>query len=92
MKFTMIQLIVLIKGVKFLKRRLKNWNFFKYITVTTDVREGLAKHKEQCGASLCPCGHYDSEPKEAANTFWNCLCSPMRTKRISLNVTFTFKK
>lgn len=51
------------------------------ISVTAVVIEGLAKHKNQYGAPLCPCRHYDDKPKEVANTYWNCPCVPMRERR-----------
>nr|YP_009395105.1 ferredoxin thioreductase subunit b [Bryothamnion seaforthii]ARW63873.1 ferredoxin thioreductase subunit b [Bryothamnion seaforthii] len=50
-------------------------------TVTAVVIEGLAKHKDEYGAPLCPCRHYDDKMKEVANTYWNCPCVPMRERK-----------
>lgn len=49
--------------------------------VTAVVIEGLAKHKDQHGAPLCPCRHYDDKDIEVANAYWNCPCVPMRERR-----------
>ncbi len=48
--------------------------------VTAVVIKGLAAHKDQLGAPLCPCRHYESKPAEAAQSFWNCPCVPMRER------------
>jgi ferredoxin-thioredoxin reductase catalytic chain len=40
----------------------------------------LAKHKEELGAPLCPCRHYEDKKAEVANAFWNCPCVPMRER------------
>ena len=50
------------------------------ISVTAFVLEGLAKHKEEYGAPLCPCRHYEDKKKEALNAYWNCPCVPMRER------------
>nr|QCI06995.1 ferredoxin thioreductase subunit b [Haraldiophyllum bonnemaisonii] len=50
-------------------------------SVTAVVIEGLAKHKDQYGAPLCPCRHYDDKDKEVANIYWNCPCVPMRERK-----------
>nr|YP_009391796.1 ferredoxin thioreductase subunit b [Acrosorium ciliolatum]ARW59940.1 ferredoxin thioreductase subunit b [Acrosorium ciliolatum] len=50
-------------------------------SVTAVVIEGLAKHKDNYGAPLCPCRHYDDKKKEVANTYWNCPCVPMRERK-----------
>nr|YP_009397587.1 ferredoxin thioreductase subunit b [Dipterosiphonia australica]ARW66773.1 ferredoxin thioreductase subunit b [Dipterosiphonia australica] len=50
-------------------------------SVTAVVIEGLAKHKDEYGAPLCPCRHYDDKAAEVANTYWNCPCVPMRERR-----------
>ncbi|KAI5015293.1 hypothetical protein ZWY2020_056683 [Hordeum vulgare] len=44
----------------------------------TSFLHGLADHKDQFGAPLCPCRHYDDKAAEAAQDFWNCPCVPMR--------------
>ncbi len=49
--------------------------------VTAVVIEGLAKHKDQYGAPLCPCRHYDDKALEVSSTYWNCPCVPMRERR-----------
>lgn len=49
--------------------------------VTAVVIEGLAKHKDELGAPLCPCRHYESKEDEVAAAFWNCPCVPMRERK-----------
>ena len=50
-------------------------------SVTAVVIEGLAKHKDDLGSPLCPCRHYENKAAEAASTFWNCPCVPMRERK-----------
>jgi ferredoxin-thioredoxin reductase catalytic chain len=50
-------------------------------SVTAVVIEGLAKHKDDLGAPLCPCRHYEDKEAEAAAAFWNCPCVPMRERK-----------
>ncbi|KAL4535301.1 hypothetical protein Ndes2526B_g06199 [Nannochloris sp. 'desiccata'] len=50
-------------------------------SVTAVVIKGLAEHKDELGAPLCPCRHYDDKAAEAANGFWNCPCVPMRERK-----------
>ncbi|MDJ0582803.1 MAG: ferredoxin-thioredoxin reductase catalytic domain-containing protein [Crocosphaera sp.] len=50
-------------------------------SVTAVVIEGLAKHKEELGAPLCPCRHYEDKEAEVKNTYWNCPCVPMRERK-----------
>ncbi len=50
-------------------------------SVTAVVIEGLARHKEELGAPLCPCRHYEDKEAEVKNTFWNCPCVPMRERK-----------
>ncbi len=50
-------------------------------SVTAVVIEGLAKHKDDLGAPLCPCRHYEDKEAEVKNTFWNCPCVPMRERK-----------
>lgn len=45
--------------------------------------QGLAEHKDELGAPLCPCRHYDDKAAEAAQGFWNCPCVPMRERKVS---------
>ncbi|KAJ8775330.1 hypothetical protein K2173_020334 [Erythroxylum novogranatense] len=49
--------------------------------VTSVVIKGLAEHKDQLGAPLCPCRHYDDKDAEAKQGFWNCPCVPMRERK-----------
>jgi ferredoxin-thioredoxin reductase catalytic chain len=50
-------------------------------SVTAVVIEGLAKHKDDLGAPLCPCRHYEDKHAEAHVAFWNCPCVPMRERK-----------
>lgn len=50
-------------------------------SVTAVVIEGLAKHKEELGAPLCPCRHYEDKEAEAKHGYWNCPCVPMRERK-----------
>ena len=50
-------------------------------SVTAVVIQGLAQHKEELGAPLCPCRHYEDKEAEVKNTFWNCPCVPMRERK-----------
>lgn len=50
-------------------------------SVTATVIQGLAEHKDQLGAPLCPCRHYDDKVAEAKQGFWNCPCVPMRERK-----------
>lgn len=50
-------------------------------SVTAVVIEGLARHKDQYGAPLCPCRHYEDKKAEISATYWNCPCVPMRERR-----------
>lgn len=51
------------------------------LSVTAVVIEGLAKHKDELGAPLCPCRHYDDKEAEVASAYWNCPCVPMRERK-----------
>ena len=44
--------------------------------------QGLAEHKTNLGAPLCPCRHYDDKKAEVAQGFWNCPCVPMRERKV----------
>ena len=55
--------------------------FCSDLSVTAVVIEGLARHKEELGAPLCPCRHYEDKEAEVKNTFWNCPCVPMRERK-----------
>jgi ferredoxin-thioredoxin reductase catalytic chain len=50
-------------------------------SVTAVVIEGLAKHKDDIGAPLCPCRHYEDKEAEVNAAFWNCPCVPMRERK-----------
>ena len=50
-------------------------------SVTAVVIEGLAKHKDDLGAPLCPCRHYEDKAAEVSAAFWNCPCVPMRERK-----------
>ena len=51
------------------------------LSVTAVVIEGLAKHKDDLGAPLCPCRHYEDKEAEVKAAFWNCPCIPMRERK-----------
>lgn len=51
------------------------------MSVTAVVIEGLAKHKDQYGAPLCPCRHYENKYIETQIAYWNCPCVPMRERK-----------
>lgn len=44
------------------------------------VIKGLAEHKVDLGAPLCPCRFYDDKEAEAKDGYWNCPCVPMRER------------
>ena len=50
-------------------------------SITAVVIEGLARHKDQLGAPLCPCRHYEDKQAEVKATYWNCPCVPMRERK-----------
>ncbi|MBZ8179021.1 ferredoxin-thioredoxin reductase catalytic domain-containing protein [Oscillatoria salina] len=50
-------------------------------SVTAVVIEGLARHKDELGAPLCPCRHYEDKEAEVKASFWNCPCVPMRERK-----------
>ena len=45
--------------------------------------QGLAEHRDELGAPLCPCRHYDDKAAEAKQGFWNCPCVPMRERKVT---------
>lgn len=55
--------------------------FCSDLGVTAVVLEGLAKHKDDLGAPLCPCRHYEDKEAEVKATFWNCPCVPMQERK-----------
>ncbi|NEP09156.1 MAG: ferredoxin--nitrite reductase [Symploca sp. SIO2C1] len=68
---------------KFAEQYAKNTGTFFCVdpSVTAVVIEGLAKHKDQLGAPLCPCRHYEDKEAEVKATYWNCPCVPMQERR-----------
>lgn len=44
------------------------------------VIKGLAEHKVNLGAPLCPCRFYDDKEAEVKDGYWNCPCVPMRER------------
>lgn len=48
---------------------------------TAVVLEGLAKHKDELGAPLCPCRYYEDKAAEVSAAYWNCPCVPMRERK-----------
>lgn len=48
------------------------------LSVSAVVLKGLANHKTNLGAPLCPCRHYDDPAAEVKDGYWNCPCVPMR--------------
>ncbi|MGD1900412.1 MAG: ferredoxin-thioredoxin reductase catalytic domain-containing protein [Phormidesmis sp.] len=55
--------------------------FCQDLGVTAVVIEGLAKHKDDLGAPLCPCRHYEDKEAEVKATYWNCPCVPMQERQ-----------
>ena len=53
--------------------------------------QGLAEHKDELGAPLCPCRHYDDKQMEAQQGFWNCPCVPMRERKVPLHTSCVFR-
>ena len=51
--------------------------------------QGLAENKDDLGAPLCPCRHYDDKQAEADQGFWNCPCVPMRERKVGLTTRST---
>nr|QAA11196.1 plastid ferredoxin-thioredoxin reductase beta subunit [Eustigmatophyceae sp. Ndem 8/9T-3m6.8] len=55
--------------------------FCSDLEVTATVIKGLAMHKDELGAPLCPCRHYEDKPAEVNLAYWNCPCVPMRERK-----------
>mmetsp|Transcript_2733 Transcript_2733/g.5194 ORF Transcript_2733/g.5194 Transcript_2733/m.5194 type:complete len:186 (+) Transcript_2733:48-605(+) len=49
-------------------------------SVPAVVIKGLAEHKVNLGAPLCPCRFYEDKQAEAKDGYWNCPCVPMRER------------
>ena len=45
------------------------------------VIKGLAEHKVDLGAPLCPCRFYEDKAQEVKDGYWNCPCVPMREEK-----------
>ena len=50
-------------------------------SITALVVLGLTRHKEEYGAPLCPCRHYENKKVEIDSAYWNCPCVPMRERK-----------
>lgn len=50
------------------------------LSIPAVVIKGLADHKVDLGAPLCPCRFYEDKEAEAKNGYWNCPCVPMRER------------
>jgi ferredoxin-thioredoxin reductase catalytic chain len=73
-----------LKAMKnFAEKYAKNTNTYFCVdpSVTAVVIEGLAKHKDELGAPLCPCRHYEDKEAEVKATYWNCPCVPMQERK-----------
>ena len=73
-----------LKAMKnFAQKYAKNTNTYFCVdpSVTAVVIEGLAKHKDELGAPLCPCRHYEDKEAEVKATYWNCPCVPMQERK-----------
>jgi len=55
--------------------------FCSELSVTAVVIEGLAKNKDELGAPLCLCRHYEDKEAEVKAAYWNCPCIPMRERK-----------
>nr|QAA11194.1 plastid ferredoxin-thioredoxin reductase beta subunit [Characiopsis acuta] len=55
--------------------------FCSDLDITATVIKGLAIHKEELGAPLCPCRHYEDKVAEVNLAYWNCPCVPMRERK-----------
>nr|QAA11215.1 plastid ferredoxin-thioredoxin reductase beta subunit [Trachydiscus minutus] len=55
--------------------------FCSDLEVTATVIKGLAMHKDELGAPLCPCRHYEDKAAEVNLAYWNCPCVPMRERK-----------
>jgi ferredoxin-thioredoxin reductase catalytic chain len=51
-------------------------------SVPAAVIKGLAEHKVEFGAPLCPCRFYEDKEEEVKKGYWNCPCMPMRDEKI----------
>jgi len=55
--------------------------FCSDLSITAVVIEGLARHKDEYGAPLCPCRHYNDKLAAVSSAYWNCPCVPMRERK-----------
>lgn len=56
-------------------------------SVPAAVIKGLAEHKVNLGAPLCPCRFYEDKEAEVKDGYWNCPCVPMREGPFSFCAT-----
>ena len=63
----------------------------KFCETTAFCEQGLAEHKDELGAPLCPCRHYDDKVAEAQQGFWNCPCVPMRERKARSMPSFVMR-
>ena len=61
--------------------KLTDTYFCSNLSVTAAVIQGLAQHKQELGAPLCPCRHYEDKKAEVKKAYWNCPCVPMREEK-----------
>ena len=61
----------------------------KHLCMTCGL-QGLAEHRDELGAPLCPCRHYDDKAAEAKQGFGNCPCVPMRERKVKHNLFASF--
>jgi len=54
------------------------------LSVTAVVIKGLAEHKDELGAPLCPCRHYDNKAAEAELGYRERPRRPMRGRKVGL--------
>jgi ferredoxin-thioredoxin reductase catalytic chain len=68
---------------KFSETYTKRTNTFFCLdsSITAIVIVGLARHKKEYGAPLCPCRHYENKKTEVDSAYWNCPCIPMRERK-----------
>merc|ERR1719188_2367065 len=61
--------------------QVSNTKYCKEPSVPAVVIRGLAQHKLDLGAPLCPCRNYVDKEAEAKAGYWNCPCVPMRERK-----------
>mmetsp|Transcript_2892 Transcript_2892/g.6816 ORF Transcript_2892/g.6816 Transcript_2892/m.6816 type:complete len:197 (+) Transcript_2892:224-814(+) len=68
----------------FTNKYLKNTETFlcDQKSIPAVVIKGLAEHKVDLGAPLCPCRFYDDKEESVRDGYWNCPCVPMREEKV----------